>query len=417
MAITSEFSAALNQVCAEKGISSQSVLETIILALVSAYRKDFNPRFEEDVRAEINPETGEARIFEGDKDVTPPFFGRIASQTAKQVLLQKLREAEKEAVFSDFRKKLGTLMSAHIFRLEKGNAILDLGRCQGVMSPSEQIPGENYQINQRLKILLKEIREGEGVRGPEVIVSRADPKFIEQLFISEVPELSSGVVSIKAIAREAGSRTKIAVSSEDPRVDPVGSCVGQKGVRVQTVIGELNGEKIDIIPFDEDAEKFVAAALSPAKVREVSLNKKKKEARVRVASDQLSLAIGKEGQNVRLAARLTGWKIDIGEYKSVEEKSEAPEEKLEAPNEGELLEQTGLSKRLAGVLAKAGINSLADLKARDISEIIKIKGLGEKGLAEVEKLRSTEKDAVAVEETEKKPENDSPDKVQGQVES
>ncbi|MEK7611247.1 MAG: transcription termination factor NusA [Patescibacteria group bacterium] len=390
MAITSEFSAALNQVCAEKGISPQSVLDTITLALVSAYRKDFNPGAEEEVRAEINQETGEAKIFEGEKDVTPPFFGRIASQTAKQVLLQKLREAEKEAIFSDFRKKMGSLMSAHIFRLEKGNAILDLGRCQGVMPPGEQIPGENYQINQRLKILLKEIRDGEGARGPEVIVSRSDPRFIEQLFMAEVPELDSGVVTIKAVAREAGSRTKIAVSSEDPRVDPVGSCVGQKGVRVQTVIGELNGEKIDIIPFDEDPEKFIAAALSPAKIREVSLNKKKKEARVKVGADQLSLAIGKEGQNVRLAARLSGWKIDIGEYQAVPEKTDK-DGAGSAPAAGALvarstLEPLGLGKRLLGVLAKAGITSLSELKAKNLPEIKEIKGIGGKGLEEIGKI-------------------------------
>ncbi len=384
MAITTEFSAALNQVCAEKGISPDSVLETIRLALVSAYRKDFGGETE-DLRAELNPETGEARIYDKDKDVTPPFFGRIASQTAKQVLLQKLREAEKEAIYSEFRKKLGNIISAHIFRLDKGNVILDLGRCQGVLPPSEQMPNENYSMNQRLKVLLKEVRDTEGVRGPEVVVSRAAPEFIEQLFVTEVPELASGVVAIKAVAREAGSRTKIAVVSEDPRVDPVGSCVGQKGVRVQTVIGEINGEKIDIIPYNEDPEKFIAAALSPAKVREVLLNKKQKAAKVKVANDQLSLAIGKEGQNVRLAARLTGWRIDIVEYGTPENKAVMPPPTLS----GEF-ETLGLSKRLVNVLDKAGVNSVSALKGLSPAQMGEIKGLGEKGLEALLQALKTE---------------------------
>lgn len=378
MAIISEFAAALNQVCAEKGISADSVLETIKLSLISAYRKDYGGKLEE-LRVELSPETGEAKIFEGEKDVTPPFFGRIASQTAKQVLLQKLREAEKEAILGDFRKKLGTIYSAHIFRLDKGNVILDLGRCQGFLPPNEQIPGENYKINQRLRVLLKEIHASEGVRGPEVVVSRADPKFVEQLFALEVPELNTGTVHIAAIAREAGARTKIAVASSDARVDPVGSCVGQKGVRVQTVIAELGNEKIDIITYNEDTEKFIAAALSPAKVREVSLNRKKREAKVRVEEDQLSLAIGREGQNVRLAAKLTGWKIDIlgaGLRETKEKKYDTSEE----------LASAGLGKRLIGVLGKVGISSLKELAGRSEESLMEVKGLGEKGLAEIRKV-------------------------------
>lgn len=382
MAIISEFAAALNQVCSEKGISAASVLETIKLALISAYRKDYGGQLEE-LRVELSPETGEAKIFEGEKEVTPPFFGRIASQTAKQVLLQKLREAEKEAILVEFRKKLGTVYSAHIFRLDKGNVILDLGRCQGFMPPQEQIPGENYKINQRLRVLLKDIHDSEGGRGPEVIVSRADPKFVEQLFSLEVPELNAGTVKIAAIAREAGARTKMAVASGDSRVDPVGSCVGQKGVRVQAVIAELGNEKIDIIAYDESPEKFIAASLSPAKAREVSLNKKKREAKVRVAEDQLSLAIGREGQNVRLAARLTGWKIDILGANLIKG---AAEEKGEKVAVGEVLVEAGLGKRLAGVLGKAGINSLKELSNLSEENLSKIKGLGIKGLAEIRKV-------------------------------
>lgn len=306
MAIT-EFSAALNQVATERGIPVEAVLETINTALISAYRKDYGGDVEK-LTAEINPETGEAKVFEDGKDVTPAGFGRIAAQTAKQVILQKIREKEKEIVFDEYREKLGTIVSGHIFRIDK-NAILDLGRAQGILPPSQQVDAEEYQINQRLKVLIKDVSEGE--RGTEIIVSRLDPKFVEELFALEVPEISSGVVKIEGIAREAGSRTKLAVSSSEENVDPVGSCVGQRGVRVQNIIAELGKEKIDIIPYSEDSDKFIASSLSPAKVINVKVNEKNKKADVEVPSDQLSLAIGKEGQNVRLAAKLTGWKIDI----------------------------------------------------------------------------------------------------------
>lgn len=397
MAVISEFAAALNQICAEKGISRDSVLETIKLSLVSAYRKDFGGQLE-DVTAEIDPDTGEAKILSGEKDVTPPFFGRIASQTAKQVLLQKLREAEKDAVISEMRKKVGTVISAHIFRVDKGNVIFDLGRCQGVMPPSEQISGENYQVNQRLKVLIKEIRENEALgRGPEVIVSRSDGKFVESLFTLEVPELNSGTVVIKNIAREAGSRTKMAVMSNDSRVDPVGSCVGQKGVRVQAVIAEINNEKIDIISYDENQDKFIAAALSPAKVRDVILYKKRGEAKVLVTPDQLSLAIGKDGQNVRLAAKLTGWKIDIsgGDETSVTVgvAADSPDDTRD--------DLKILGNRIVGVLDKAGITTLGGLKDAYPEKLKEIKGLGERGLIEIKKLLGVEEKEPAPEQTEK----------------
>jgi N utilization substance protein A len=306
--VQSEFSAALNQVCSEKGLSVEAVLATIEQALVSAYRKDYGGNVEE-IAAKVDKETGEARVFKGDEDVTPAGFGRIASQTAKQVLIQRLREAEKTAIGDEYVKKVGSTVAGHIYRIEKGNCFVDLGRAQANLPQAEQIPTEDYHINQRIRALVKEIKPTE--RGPEIVLSRADPKFISVLFSLEVPEITSGVVEIKSIAREPGSRTKIAVSSSDPKIDPVGSCVGQKGVRVQSVIAEVKDERIDIVSYSEDSERFVANALSPAKVNSVDLNKKKKEAKVTVDESQVSLAIGKDGQNVRLAAKLTGWKIDI----------------------------------------------------------------------------------------------------------
>ena len=393
MAATSEFSAALNQVCAEKGISADAVLETIKAALISAFRKDNHTVPSAELRAEIDPETGEAKIFNGEINVTPAGFGRIASQTAKQVLLQRLREAEKEAVMAEYRQKVGSIVSGHIFRTEKGLVIFDLGRTQGIMPLSEQLPSEHYQINQRFKVLVKEIRDGgELSRGPEIIVSRTDPRFVEELFSLEVPELTSGVVSVKGIAREAGERTKIAVASKEEKIDPVGSCVGQKGVRVQAVIAELGNEKIDIIQYDEDIKKYIANSLSPAKVRETTLNKKKKEAKVTVEEDQLSLAIGKGGQNVRLAAKLTGWRLDINgpvkHYNPLTEPLKLPMVE-EAVAGGEIA--TVFGPRLGGLLTAGGINDLAELANQTDEALLALKGVGPKALTEIrEKLTAVE---------------------------
>ncbi len=305
----SEFSAALKQVASERGIPEESILETIRVAIASAYRKDYGTDVDS-VTVVLEPETGETKILnlEG-KDVTPPGFGRIAAQTAKQVILQKIRETEKEVILDEYKTKLGEIVLGTIFRVENGVVVLDLGRAQGVLPQSEQVDVDEYRTGQKLKVLVKDIRENS--RGTEIIVSRSDPKFLVKLFEQEVPEIATGTVTIEAIAREAGSRTKMAVSSTDEKIDPVGSCVGQKGVRVQAIIYELRGEKIDIVPFSNSVDKFIAAALSPAKVAEVEINTEAKEAKVTVPEDQLSLAIGKDGQNVRLAAKLTKWRIDI----------------------------------------------------------------------------------------------------------
>ncbi|HOD01556.1 MAG TPA: transcription termination factor NusA [bacterium] len=311
----SEFSAAISQVATEKGITVESVIESVKSALATAYKKDRKEAGEnvelEDIIVDLNPETGEVRILKDGMDVTPAGFGRIAAQTARQVLVQKIRETEKDVVTTEFRGKIGQIALGTIFRIDKGIVTLDMGknRSQGIMPKSEQVPTENYRINQRLKVLVKDIQETP--RGTEIIVSRADPEFVIRLFEQEVPEIAAGTVVIEAIAREAGSRTKMAVSSKDEKVDPVGSCVGQKGVRVQSIISELFGEKIDIVPYSDNLEKFIAASLSPAKVTEVELKHKEKRAIVTVPEDQQSLAIGKEGQNARLANKLTKWKIDI----------------------------------------------------------------------------------------------------------
>jgi len=316
----SEFALALGQVATERGIAPEMVLDSIKAAIVAAFRKDAKEAglLKEDweYEVEIDPATGESKVFGwpvGNKkkklEVTPPGFGRIAAVTAKQVIKQKLREAEKTVVLDEYSKKVGALVSGMILRFDGPNIIVDIGRSEAVMPPSEQVRSEQYQINQKMTFYLEGIRES--AKGREIVVSRAHPGLVEGLFRREVPEVASGAVEIKAIAREAGSRSKVAVASNQPGVDPVGSCVGQKGVRVQAVIEELNGEKIDIIQYSDDLTKLVLAALSPAENLEVRLDSKGKKATVIAPEDQLSLAIGKEGQNARLAAKLTNIKIDI----------------------------------------------------------------------------------------------------------
>jgi len=236
-------------------------------------------------------------------------FGRIAAQTAKQVIIQRIREAEREAVFEEFHDREGDIVSGSVQRIEGKNVFVDLGRSTALLSPEDQVSFERYRIGERMKALLLSVEKN--ARGPILYLSRSHPRFVVKLFELEVPEIPGGTVEIRAIAREAGSRSKIAVVSHEEGVDPVGSCVGQKGVRVSTVIGELGGEKIDIIEWDEDPARFIANSLSPALVLDVEVRAEAREARVTVADDQLSLAIGKGGQNVRLAAKLTGWRIDV----------------------------------------------------------------------------------------------------------
>lgn len=316
----SEFASALNQVCSERGIEPEVVIDSIKQAILAAYRKDYGEP--EGISVELDTNSGEVKLDLGGKDVTPAGFGRIAAQTAKQVILQRIREAEKNAILEEYSSKINTIVSGVIQRISGPVITVNLGKAEAIMPPGEQARNEKYFVNQRLKFYVVGIKEG--ARGEEIIVSRSDNGLLEGLFKQEVPEIASGSVEIKVIAREAGSRSKIAVYSSQPGVDPVGSCVGQKGVRVQAVINELSDEKIDVITYQEDVGEFIKSALAPAKDLQVEINEEEKIAEVTAPDDQLSLAIGKEGQNVRLAAKLTGYKIDIrgksGTPKEVEEK-------------------------------------------------------------------------------------------------
>lgn len=412
-----EFAAAINQIASEKGVDVEVVLDAIKQAALAAYKKDLSFRNEpvpddfDTLEAKLDSATGEISIWREEKNITPPGFARIAAQTAKQVITQKLHEAEKGAIINEYEQKVGTVISGAIQRQEGNTYFVDLGRAEGLLPPPEQSRDEFYTQNQRLKFYIKEIRETS--RGPEVIVSRTDPGLVKGLFAMEVPEIQSGVVEIKEIAREAGGRCKVAVVSSQDGVDPVGSMVGQKGVRVQAVINELGEEKIDIILYSDDPKRFIASALSPAKEVEVELNEEEKVAKVKVPDSQLSLAIGKGGQNVRLAAKLTGWKIDIegtGESALEEaaakksEPAEAPVEKAEekAEEATEVVEEPGTDEQNETVSADApaGDDSSAPVTAVSDDQSVGAQPVDDtEGVAEESEFDSVEKEKISKEES------------------
>ncbi|HOA96341.1 MAG TPA: transcription termination factor NusA [Acetivibrio saccincola] len=330
---------ALEQLEKEKGIDKETLIEAIEAALISAYKRNFGSS--QNVRVLIDRNSGEFKVFALKKvtqspkninfdisieeakkinpdfeeddvveiEVTPRKFGRIAAQTAKQVVVQRIREAERGIIFDEFANKEGEIVTGIVQRTERRNVIIDLGRAEAILAPSEQVPGEEYKFNDRIKTYIIEVKKT--TKGPQIMVSRTHPGLVKRLFELEVPEIYEGIVELKSISREPGSRTKVAVYSRDDNVDPVGACVGQKGTRVQAIVDELRGEKIDIINWSSDPKEYISSSLSPAKVIRVDVNEEEKSAKVTVPDFQLSLAIGKEGQNARLAAKLTGWKIDI----------------------------------------------------------------------------------------------------------
>lgn len=373
----SKFMQAISQLAEEKGLSKDRVVETVEQALAAAYRKDYGNR-DQTIRVELNDKTGAMKIFQvfevveevenpesqlteedaqkmkkgakiGDLLETslpePQGFGRIAAQTAKQVIIQRIREAEREVVMDEFSDKEGELINGVVQRIEGRNVIVDIGKTNGIMFSSGQIEGERYRIGQRLKVLIEKVEQTS--RGPQITLSRSHPKVVEKLFELEVPEITVGTVELKSVAREAGSRSKIAVLSNKEGVDPVGSCVGQRGTRVQAVIAELPNEKIDCVLYDEDPVNYIVNALSPAKVTKAGINEKEKQAKIYVPEDQLSLAIGKNGQNVRLAVKLTGWDIDVvSDEEGKKPKKETKEETKEnSKNNKEETENTAKSEK------------------------------------------------------------------------
>jgi len=352
-----DFIQALEQLQAEKGIDKEVIFKAIEDSLVTACKKNFGTSQNITVNMDRTKGTVEVlawkNVVEEITDpaldilvedavkinanykvgdichvvITPRNFGRIAAQNAKQVVVQKLREAERGIVYDEYKGKERDMVSGLIQRKEKGNVYINLGKIEALLAPKEQIPGEEYAMNQRMKAYVLEVKNGQ--RGPMMMVSRTHPEFIKRLFEQEVPEIHDGIVMIKSISREAGSRSKIAVLSRDPMVDPLGACVGPSGNRVNTIVNELNGEKIDIVIWNEEPARFIAAALSPAEVERVEVDTEGFTATVVVPDHQLSLAIGKEGQNARLAARLTGYKIDIKSVTQAEQEAEEEEYEYE----------------------------------------------------------------------------------------
>ncbi len=344
-----ELFAALESLEKEKGISKEVLFEALEVALISAYKRNFQSA--PAVRVSIDRDTGDIKVFsqlrvvehvESDQqevslyearvydprcqiddivemEVTPREFGRIAAQTAKQVVIQRIREAERELIYENFVDRTEEIITGLVRRFEQRNVIIDLGRTEAVLPVEEQIPHERYRQGERVKTFIADVKKT--TKGPQIIVSRSHTGFLKRLFEMEVPEIYEGIVEIKAAAREAGYRSKLAVSSNNKDIDPVGACVGPKGSRVQAISNELKGEKIDIIKWSEESEEYIANALSPAKVSSVILDSDKKTATVVVPDTQLSLAIGKEGQNARLSAKITGWKIDISSETQFTEKS------------------------------------------------------------------------------------------------
>ena len=404
----------IDQLSREKGIDAQIIISAVEDAILVATRKYYKSA--EDLESHFNKETGLVEVFAVKKvveQVADPereisldqaskhdpeaviegvvripkatdVLGRIAAQTAKQVIFQKVREAERDTVFAEYNQRVGELVNCSVKRVEGSDVIVDLGRTEGRMPRREQSRLENYQVGDRLRAVITLVDRA--ARGPQVVVSRADPTLVQRLFEMEVPEIYDGTVVIRAIAREAGERTKVAVFSKDPDVDCVGACVGMKGMRVQSIIRELKGEKIDIIEYNEDVLSFASNALSPAKINHVSVaDAEEKRLEVIVDDTQLSLAIGKKGQNVRLAAKLLGWHIDI---KSEEEKRQEIETQMAemARRGASITELTGLGEKTIARLQEHGIETVEQLAQMTPDELTEIPGVGEKTVERIRKV-------------------------------
>ncbi len=354
----------LDSIERDKGIKKEILVKAIESALISAARKNLGKHVE-DIKVEFDSLTGDFKVFTAEGNEVSGDFGRISAQTAKQVIIQKIREAERDVLFEEYTKKVNDICSGAVHRFEKGMLIVDLGRVEGVLPKRELPPSEEYRQGDRIKALIVEVKKSS--KGPEILLSRTNPGFVKRLFELEVPEIYEGIVEIKAVSREAGDRSKIAVYSKDDKVDPVGACVGMRGQRVKNIVRELGGEKIDIIRWSANMGEFISSSLSPAEITSVKTTEAERRAEVIVADDQLSLAIGKKGQNVRLAAKLTGWNIDIRSKSEIEEVKEIP-----------IIEIDGIGPKTEKALKKAGYDTVGKIMKLDLKELIEVKGVGKK---------------------------------------
>ncbi|MBI2517311.1 MAG: transcription termination factor NusA [Opitutae bacterium] len=389
--MSSEILSVLEYMEKEKGIPRADMISAIVNAIKTAALKGVNSG--QELKIEINPKNGQlkawaimkvvdsvsdpkkeihiekAQVFKHgaalgeliEKEIDPSYLGRIAAQTARQAIMQKLRQFEKERIYDDFKDSVGDIVSGTVRRRERNDLFIDLGKAEAVMPGKEQVPGEEYAPGERIRCLLLEIENSS--RGPEVILSRATPKFVRRLFELEVTEIADGTVKIEAFAREPGYRTKIAVTSTDSKVDPVGACVGARGARVKSIVRELGGEKIDIIPYHADPKEMLVEALKPAVPREIVLDEKNKRMLVRVANEDLAVAIGRKGQNARLTSRLVGWRLDIEEWKAT-----ASDPRAQAI--GALVSAFGFDKSIAERLVAHGINSPGAFEGVEAGDLV-----------------------------------------------
>jgi len=375
--MSQELLAIIEQIEREKGIKKEVLISAIESALLSAARKVIDIKPDEELKIELDPTTGKIKAFRNKEEITSIDFGRIAASTARQVIIQKMREAEKDVVFNEFQSKVGEIVSGTVYRFEKGNIIIDLlGKAEGILLKREQSPKEEFKQGQRIRAYVVEVRKD--TKGPQIILSRAHPNLVKKLFELEVPEIYEGIVEMKSISRQPGERTKIAVWSKNEKVDSVGACVGMRGNRVRNIVNELQGEKIDIVRFNEDIREYIKAALSPAEVSEIKLDKEKLKATVIVNDDQLSLAIGKHGQNVRLASRLIGWELDIRTKAQAEPEAPKEVEAVKGKEKASLEQLPGVGVKTLESLKIAGINTIEDILKAKLEDLTKIKGIGKK---------------------------------------
>jgi N utilization substance protein A len=368
--MSSELLAILDHLEREKGVDKEILLAAVEAAMVSAVKKSIGAKDTQNIKVEIDRSTGKIRAFSEDKEIKSVDFGRIAAQTARQVMIQKIREAEKDVIYNEFISKVGTIVSGTVYRFEKGNIVVDLfGRTEGTIPHREQTQSEEFRQGDRVRAYILEVKKEP--KGPQIILSRAHPNLIKKLFELEVPEIYEGIVEIKALSREPGERTKIAVWSKDEKVDCVGACVGMRGSRVKNIVSELQGEKIDIIRWSDNIREYVTASLSPAKISEIKLDKERQHAEVIVSDDQLALAIGKRGQNVRLASKLVCWELDIRTKPEVKEEVRTKEDQS-------LASLHGVGDKILSALIEAGFSTLESLASADAEALSQIKGVGSK---------------------------------------
>jgi N utilization substance protein A len=421
-----ELMAIIEQIEREKGIKKDILIKAIESALLSATKKVVDVKLNEELKVQLDPASGKIRAFINEKEIDSIDFGRIAASTARQVIIQKIREAEKDVIFNEFQAKVGEIVSGTVYRFDKGNIVVDLlGKSEGVLLKREQSSKEEFKQGQRIRAYILEVKKE--TKGPQIVLSRKHPNLVKEFFELEVPEIYDGTVEIRAIAREAGERTKIAVCSRNERVDSVGACVGMRGNRVKNIVNELQGEKIDIVRYSDDMKEYIKAALLPAEVSEIRLDKERRRAEVIVADDQLSLAIGKHGQNVRLASKLVGWELGVSTKVAAAERAIegllAPKPVAEIPKEAvavqeEVVEKkkrvqkkqkeeaveepkkkpavmlediTGVGEKTVACLIEAGFKTAGDIVNADILDIVKIKGVGEK---RAEKIKEAARKAM-----------------------